>query len=436
MKKRTSAVVLLIVLLFLFTSCSFENNNEKSAVQETTQTTTSKTIDNDSFTDKYKAITLTYGYDGLDNDAQRACYDAMKEIAGIVTEETLNDTAYLTQEATVSMSVEDKDVFIAFAAFRYDNPQFFWLKKAFTSANGYDGLKIRLCSYYSASDLEQKQKEYDKKVNEIISSIESGLSDFELELYIHDYIVDNCEYDSAAADEAYSKTDKNCFESFSSYGALVKGKAICQGYADAMAYLLSCVGIESMEISGTSQGENHIWNAVKIQDDWYYLDVTWDDQKNQAYKYNYFNITTSQLETDHTIAGHYTELTDTEITGDDESLGSNFNIVIPDCQSTEYNYYAKKAAVLQGFDSDCDNQVADMLLIATNNIEEYFHIYVDQNYIDYTYACEQLFDPYIYHFQNYVYIVNQQYGYDVLDTSAAIVKKENLSVITVKLSYL
>lgn len=172
MKKRTSAVVLLIVLLFLFTSCSFENNNnEKSAVQETTQTTTSKTIDNDSFTDKYKAITLTYGYDGLDNDAQRACYDAMKEIAGIVTEETLNDTAYLTQEATVSMSVEDKDVFIAFAAFRYDNPQFFWLKKAFTSANGYDGLKIRLCSYYSASDLEQKQKEYDKKVNEDRKSV-------------------------------------------------------------------------------------------------------------------------------------------------------------------------------------------------------------------------------------------------------------------------
>ena len=75
------------------------------------------------------------------------------------------------------------------------------------------------------------------------------------------------------------------------------------------------------------------------------------------------------------------------------------------------------------------------LLNAVQNGEEYFHIYVDQNYLDYSYAVEHLFDPYVYNYQYYVDVANGSLSECQLDYSASIVKKEKLSVITVKLEY-
>lgn len=435
MKKRIGAAVLLLVILFTLCSCT---DDESGGTSDTTINTTQEaapTEGNNDFTDKYTATLLTCGYDGLESELQRSCYIAMKEKSAAVTRETADSGAYLTEEIFISGNISDRDIFVALTAFKYDNPGAFWLKESFTSAASNSGVTIRLCSYYSPEELTLKKQELDVKVREIFSSLESGMSDYELELYIHDYIMENCEYDSKTADEI-NNGYSNAAESFTCYGALVKGKSICQGYTDAMSYLLSCVGVENTEISGTSQGVNHIWNAVKIDGDWYYLDATWDDHGDGAYRYDYFNITTSQLENDHIIAANYAELSDEDITGGESDLGCNFNIFIPDCQAAEYNYYVQDGAVLQGFDNDCDSYMSEQLLNTVLDNQEYFQIYIDTDYVDYDYACQELFDPYLYHFQEYVEKVNNQLEDKELDASAAIVKKESLNVITVKLSYL
>lgn len=438
MKKRTVTAALLLLILFAFCSCSHNvSSNESASTAAATQEpeTTVKT-DNDDFTDKYTAVKLSYGYEGLENDCQRQFYKAMEEKAALISEQVSDSDSYLTEEIFIPGDIQDRDIFIALTAFKYDNPGTFWLKESFTSSSINGGVSIRLCSYFSAEELTLKKQEFDNKVKEILSPVESGLSEYELELYIHDYLLENCEYDSGAADEIYNQYSDDTSQSFTCYGALVLGKAICQGYADAMSYLLSCVGVENTEISGTSQGGNHIWNAVKIDGDWYYVDATWDDQGDEAYQYDYFNINESQLQKDHNIALKYYDLSDDDITGGESNLGCNFNIFIPDCGSSSYNYYVKNGAVLQGFDEYCDSEMAESLLQAVSSGQEYFHIYIDGLYLNYDYACEQLFDPYIYHFQSYVDIVNSQLGYNCIDTSAAIVKKESLDVITVKLSYL
>lgn len=437
LKKRGGLLALIFAVIFVFCSCSDDVKNEINSTQPVTQTPSAvNKTDNKDFTDKYAAIKLTFGYDGLENEAQRACYNAMSEISDVITDTTSDSNSYLTEEKFISMNLQDKDIFIALTAYKYDNPGVFWLKESFTSSYYNGGVGIRLCSYYSAEELNKRKAKFDNKVSEIIKPLESEMSEYERELYIHNYLIKNCEYDNAASELVKNNVHSDSGESFTAYGALIECNAVCQGYSDAMSYLLACVGIENTEISGTSQGGNHIWNAVKIDGDWYYLDATWDDHGDEVYQYDYFNITTSQLEYDHTIAETYENMTEEEITGGGSNLGRNFNIFIPDCTEESENYYVKNGAILQGFDEENDVLMGEELLKVALNGDTYYNICVDRNYVDYENACEQLFDPYIYRFQNYVNYANSHLSEYQIDYSASIVKKDKLNVITVKLSYI
>ena len=90
------------------------------------------------------------------------------------------------------------------------------------------------------------------------------------------------------------------------YGAFVDGVAVCEGYAEAFQVLLHRVGIRSYLVEGasinpsTGQSENHEWNAVEIDGNFYYVDVTWDDQSEYLF-HAYFNVPESVLTRDHAI---------------------------------------------------------------------------------------------------------------------------------------
>ena len=103
---------------------------------------------------------------------------------------------------------------------------------------------------------------YKKAVTEILSGVNKKWSDFEKILYIHDYLVTNCEYDLS-------------FSRFSAYDAIVNKKAVCQGYSEAFKDLLNRLDIPCEVVM--SYKLNHAWNAVKLNGKWYYVDVTWDD---------------------------------------------------------------------------------------------------------------------------------------------------------------
>ena len=55
------------------------------------------------------------------------------------------------------------------------------------------------------------------------------------------------------------------------------------------------MGIDNYKISS----ETHVWNAVKLDDKWYHLDLTWDDpiSKNgtDSLLYNFFLINSETL---------------------------------------------------------------------------------------------------------------------------------------------
>ena len=437
MKKIVSAVLLLSAVTMTFCSCYYnKNGNSTDVTQNPTTTSSIFKTDKDDFTEYYSAIDLDFGYNNLENDNQKIVYNAMKGKSSSFTDELSENGRYLSDAIVIQKEIPEEDIFIAFTAYRYDNPGDFWLSESFSSGRSNNTTVIRLSSYYSPQELVQKQSEFNSKVNDIISPLAGGISEYDLELYFHDYIIDNCQYDFDAAEYVNSDElgDKYA-ESFTAYGALINGRAICQGYTEAMGYLLSCVGIESSQITGKSQEGNHIWNSVKIDGDWYQLDVTWDDTDSLSSNHDYFNITTDELEYNHSVAPVFSELSAERITGGETNLGCSFNIFLPECNSKDSNYYVKSGAVLRDFDYENDALIGQSLAECAESQNEYFHIYADPDYVDFDYAVSQLFDSYIYHFQTYVDKANDILGYKCLEPSAAIVEKQRLNVITVKLTY-
>ena len=87
---------------------------------------------------------------------------------------------------------------------------------------------------------------------------------------------------------------------YTGYGLLVKGTAVCQGYAEAYMDLMTRAGIPCIIV--VSEDMNHSWNLVKIGGSWYHVDVTWDDpsfdQTKDVYGYvghNYFLISDNTM---------------------------------------------------------------------------------------------------------------------------------------------
>ena len=164
-------------------------------------------------------------------------------------------------------------------------------------------------------DREQAKLLYEKVQNVLNANvIGRGLTEFETEVVLHDYLVNHCTYSYGS--------DKNDNE-FRAYGALIEGQAVCNGYAEAMALLLSCAGIENQYVvgvaksgsrsvkqkqendsSGEEKKENHAWNLVQINGSWYHLDATWDDPvgDKDILSHAYFNLSDELMKRDHTWA--------------------------------------------------------------------------------------------------------------------------------------
>ena len=125
------------------------------------------------------------------------------------------------------------------------------------------------------------QAEAERVVDELITS---NMSDYEVVKTLHDYLVTHCDYD-------YRVDIGNMpFISHQAEGALLKGTAVCSGYAKAYEAMLDAAGIPNETITGYAGGY-HAWNLVQVDGQWYHVDTTWDDPTTQGgdyIRYTYF----------------------------------------------------------------------------------------------------------------------------------------------------
>lgn len=152
--------------------------------------------------------------------------------------------------------------------------------------------------YNAPADTLQKQyKTLQKKVASIKKTLAlKGKSKEEIVLAIHDYIALHADYDEA-------KKPKRT--SYTAYGSLVKGKAVCSGYATASKLLLESYGIPVKIV--TSDAMDHAWSLVKLHGKWYHMDITWDDPypKKKNYVAYWFFLKTDKELKRHPKADHY-----------------------------------------------------------------------------------------------------------------------------------
>jgi len=144
------------------------------------------------------------------------------------------------------------------------------------------------------------------------TQLEPGMSEYEIALTLHDWIVAHVAYDYD-----YLDTDIPTSE----YGvggeaAIMDGWAVCHGYAQSFEWLLEEAGMEVRYVTGY----NHAWNLVKVDGDWYHFDLTWDDTGGGG-RYDYFGLSDMAIHTE--PKNHATQYDYRHVT----------------CDSWEANYY-------------------------------------------------------------------------------------------------
>ena len=171
-----------------------------------------------------------------------------------------------------------------------------------------------------------KKEKFDEIIKSIVSNANSKPNDFEKIVYVHDYILENCYYD-----DEIIKNDNFNTTAINAYGCLMDGKTVCSGYTLAFDAILKRLGyecgVEFNNYTNFSILTGHVWNYCKIEDDYYYFDLTWDDTGFDSeyykqyfdYSYEYFGITKDELSrTNFTLSS---------------------DAPTPYCSGTKYNYF-------------------------------------------------------------------------------------------------
>lgn len=149
----------------------------------------------------------------------------------------------------------------------------------------------------SAATLRKQYKTLRQKVDSIRRSLAlEGKSQEEIVLAVHDYIALHTDYNEAK---------KPGRKSYTAYGSLINGKAVCSGYSTASKLLLESYGIP-VEIA-TSDAMDHAWSLVKLHGKWYHMDITWDDPdpKKKNYVTYWFFLKTDNEFRKHPKSTHY-----------------------------------------------------------------------------------------------------------------------------------
>ena len=304
--------------------------------------------------------TSRYGYYLLNAD-EKSVYDqlvsAMRNFqpSATLTRKLKTDTV---EEILKLITIEEVDLY-------YLSPYSELNYNKLTNIVSYVSLSYR----FTQTEVEQLDAAANQRVQEILNKIPSGATDISKIKLFHDQIILNTFYN---LDYTYGGTP---------YGALVAGQALCEGYARAFALLCNKVGIENLFAVGRYGEEDHKWNMVRIDGDWYNIDLTWDDPPYDAQgvcnpdyyiQYNYFMYKNGQSGLNLIV---------------DES-----HFPLPETNSGLYNYFVYYGYYAKSYDQALEI-LSGQLDYAIKNNRKYIRIKFSSAEL-YKEACAKLLDEF------------------------------------------
>lgn len=286
----------------------------------------------------------TYNFDKLD-DNQKIMYSAIAYAVKELKSTVDVDNYYSDDTDTIS-----KDVNLVMTAFFNDHPEVFYLDltyKLYVSKSlVYDRVRIELTyTVENKKDLEEKLQKIEAAMNAYTNSLDNK-SDFEKEVYIHDNIARNAKYYDGVTEISEVPEQYHTI-----YGTFVEKSAVCDGLAKAIQILLDKVDVENIFITGYLNQVPHAWNMVKLDSNWYHLDVTSDkyvkeeDGTTKTVVHTYFNVTDEYIMKTHTI----------------DNQESN-----PSAIATTYNYYIKTNSYISNV-QDFSARIKELVILQSSN---------------------------------------------------------------------
>ena len=365
---RITALLLAALLsVCMLTSCNWMNRIKlrlepssteapRGIPEENDRDYVSATSDDFVYSPYYRAIKPRHSYQLL-SEGQQALYDGLyQNVREVYPDNDADEPLYKTKQVIIDDHLlTTADIRVAAKALYDDNPELFWLSSTIyqltNQREGYTAVQMR--SIYPPEEIRKRQQEINAVVNSFYAQVPANLDPYQREKYVHDYIAEICEYDKEAA-EMHDKDDR-IREVYQIYGTLIRHKAVCEGYARTMELLLNglgvdCIGVTGLGFDSSGEEELHMWNAVKLGSDWYFVDPTWDDQLYESRRYQYFNLDDDTMSKDHQSSRILADLTEDEINGDETFSSVAMNIFLPECTAVEYQYYIYECPHLTDYD--------------------------------------------------------------------------------------
>ena len=183
------------------------------------------------------------------------------------------------------------DLQTAYFAVDYENPDIFWTTGVFNYKYRKDSTVVSFTPVYGRTEAECNDIycSLQSKTQSVINSVKKINSKMKRIKYIHDFLINTVTYSNT---NTASERDID--------GALLHGKAQCEGYSKTFAYLCQSIGINCICVYGTYKTRQHMWNMIEINNKWYHIDVTFDDLGMDIPTYDYFCISDKQIANTHT----------------------------------------------------------------------------------------------------------------------------------------
>lgn len=300
-----------------------DTHAKDAAIMDNAAKENSETIKNNGSETNKNSITADQGY-AKDSEY---CYQQLSAGEQTLYNDILQALLEWTEDAQIAADTKEEVFSKVFQCVLNDHPELFYVDGYTMTSYQEDGVITgqSFCgSYlYSREEAAERMARIEQKAQRIQEGVPAGSSEYEKVRYVYEYLVKNTEY------------VLDCEDNQNICSVFLNGKSVCLGYAKAAQYLLGRLGINAILVSGTVEGgQEHAWNIVQIDGDYYHVDVTWGDasyiagngqqltkeQKPQI-NYEYLCVPDKQLLSTHCIK----------------------NIVpVPACDSMAANYYVQE----------------------------------------------------------------------------------------------
>lgn len=269
---------------------------------------------------------------GIDNTVEEYYYDHLPKELQETYRELYVKIMNNEDSGNVLSSVSVDDFWKTYYSVLADHPEIFWIgMSAQIEESGFTKhvISYKLESIVPLEERQAMRERLEAAADACVEQISADASVYQKIRFVYEYIIDMTDYGKQNADSQNIQS------------VLLDHSSVCAGYSKAFQYILNRMGIFCTYITGTIRdGGDHGWNMVRIDGEYYYVDVTWgdpvfanvvDQTQENTINYNYLCCTEEDLFKTH-IPSDWTEL--------------------PACTSDTYDYYKLNGFYYENFDRE------------------------------------------------------------------------------------